>query len=490
MLAATAAPALGADPVLPHIPAVQGQPIPTLPTDLLVPPSVVAPAAKRPMRAPRVPQNPHLAPNGSSSMHNDAYSTDAYRVDGPLGRGLRVRSASYGVRECATVSFDRSGRLEALCGALEGFVMMLIDPVTLRPLAELPMPGRDLSKPSNPFTDLCGGSYFFLTNDDRAITLTTTNEVWEVSQVPGPKLVRTRHWSLGGHLPAGDCLVALTADWAGRVWFFSKQGSVGTLDRSTGVVHAMSLGVGEAIANSVSTDETGGVYAVTTHATYRLDGDAAGAPRVTWRAAYDRGTRTKPGQLSQGSGTSPTLIGKRWIAVTDNAEPRMNVLVYDRRRGVANRLHCAVPVFQPGASATENSLVAVGRSVVVENNYGYAGVQSTMLGRTTTPGLTRVLIRRGGCRVAWTNPSVAPTSVAKASLGSGLLYAYTKPARKDLLDAWYFTAIDLRTGQTRWSRLTGTGIQWNNHYASIYLGPDGTAYVATLAGLIRIGDSS
>ena len=85
----------------------------------------------------------------------------------------------------------------------------------------------------------------------------------------------------------------------------------------------------------------------------------------------------------------------------------------------------------------------------------------------------------------------APSSVAKASLGNGLLYAYTKPklkAGQNELDAWYFTAIDIRTGKTAWSRLTGTGIQWNNHYAAIYLGPDGAAYIATLAGLVRITD--
>lgn len=50
------------------------------------------------------------------------------------------------------------------------------------------------------------------------------------------------------------------------------------------------------------------------------------------------------------------------------------------------------------------------------------------------------------------------------------------------------TAIDIRTGQTAWSRLTGTGIQWNNHYASIYLVPGGAADIATLAGLIRVAD--
>ena len=39
-----------------------------------------------------------------------------------------------------------------------------------------------------------------------------------------------------------------------------------------------------------------------------------------------------------------------------------------------------------------------------------------------------------------------------------------------------------------WSTLTGTGIQWDNHYAAIYLGPDGTLYVATVAGLVRLSD--
>jgi hypothetical protein len=353
------------------------------------------------------------------------------------------------------------------------------------------MPGRDLLSLKNPFTDICGGTYFVLTDDDRALALTTTKEIWEVTQTAGPKLTKTRSWPLADRLAsADDCVVAVTLDWSGRAWFFSQQGVVGTLDLATGTVRTLALG--EGIFNSVSADETGGVYTVTTHATYRLDADGTGQPRVTWREPYDRGTRTKPGQLSQGSGTSPTLLGDRWIAVTDNAEPRMNVLVYDRRAGpdgfAGERLHCSVPVFAEGASATENSLVAAGNSVIVENNYGYDTPLATLLGRSTTPGIARVMITDEGCHVAWTNPSVAPTSVAKASLGNGLVYAYTKPPRADTLDAWYLTAIDIRTGETAWSKLTGTGIQWNNHYAAIYLGPDGAAYIATLAGLIRMQD--
>jgi hypothetical protein len=493
-----AAPSQADGVTLPPIPSLPGFPIPSLPTDLLVPSYVGSPATAQPLAHPAIPQNPYLAANGRSSMHNDSYSSDAYQVSGPLGRNLKVTTASYGIRECATITFDAHGRIEALCGGLDGFMMMLIDPVTLAPITELPMPARDLLSLNNPFTDICGGTYFVLTNDDRALALTTTKEIWEVSQTVsesgGPKLVKTRSWPLADRLASpDDCVVAITLDWSGRAWFFSQQGVVGTLDLATGNVRTLALD--EGMFNSVSADETGGVYAVTTHATYRFDagpGEGAGEPQVTWRESYDRGTRTKPGMLSQGSGTSPTLIGDSWIAVADNAEPRMNVLVYDRRTGpdgpAGERLHCSVPVFAEGASATENSLVAAGQSVIVENNYGYDTPLATLLGLSTSPGISRVTINDEGCTVAWTNPSVAPTSVPKASLGNGLVYAYTKPPRADKLDAWYLTAIDIRTGKTAWSRLTGTGIQWNNHYASIYLGPDGAAYIATLAGLVRMQD--
>ena len=482
---AAAGPVRGDEP-LPEIPTAPGGPIPSLPSDELVQEFQGSPAVPQPMAHPPVPRNPFLAPNGASSMHNDSYSTDAYDVSGPLGRNLSVTSRSYGVRECATMTFDSRGRIVGLCGGLDGFTMMLIDPKTLEAMSELTMPGRDATSGRNPFTDICGGTYFFLDPHDRAFATTTTGEIWEVRQTPDDDLVRARSWNLAPHLAEDDCLVAVAPDWQGRVWFFSRHGTVGTLDRSSGRVATLELRRGEDIVNSVSADETGGVYPVSTHASYRLDADRRGRPTVTWRRAYDRGTRQKPGMLSQGSGTSPTLLGRRWLAIADNADPRTRVLVYDRTTGAR---HCRVPVLASGESTTENSLVAAGRSFIIENNYGYEGPQTTTLGRSTTPGVARVRLGRDGCRVAWTSPVTAPTSVPKASHGNGLLYVYSKPAREDGIDAWYLTAIDIRSGRTVWSRLTGTGIQWNNHYAAIYLGPDGTAYVATLAGLVRVADA-
>jgi len=469
-------------------------PIPSLPTDLLVPAFVGSPAVAQPVRHRKVPQLPMLSPNGTSSMHDDAYASDAYEVSGPLGHDLQVTSATYGVRECATMAFDSRGRIVGLCGGLEGFGLMVIDPVTLESISELQTSQRDPASGKNPLTDICGGTYFFLDRSDHAYPTTAGREIWKVAVRADGSMAKEHAWSLVDVVPGDDCLIATMPDWRGRIWFFTQQGVVGTITPRTGRVRTTHLPAGEQVTNSVSTDETGGMYVVSTHALYRLDarrhGARKGTPHVTWRATYDRGSRTKPGNLSQGSGTTPTLLGKRWVAINDNADPRTRIVVLDRRRHVRgrDRLHCAVPVLAHDAGTTDNSLVAAGRSLIIENNYGYGGPTTTLGGKSSTPGLASVRVGRRGCRLQWTSDETAPSSVAKASLGNGLLYAYTKPPRADGLDAWYVTAIDLRTGQTRWSRLTGTGVQWNNHYSSIYLGPDGTLYVATLAGLVRMKD--
>jgi outer membrane protein assembly factor BamB len=53
-------------------------------------------------------------------------------------------------------------------------------------------------------------------------------------------------------------------------------------------------------------------------------------------------------------------------------------------------------------------------------------------------------------------------------------------------DPWYLTALDARTGLRVWSILTGVGLGYNNNYAPITLGPDGTAYLGVLGGLVSV----
>ena len=83
---------------------------------------------------------------------------------------------------------------------------------------------------------------------------------------------------------------------------------------------------------------------------------------------------------------------------------------------------------------------------------------------------------------------MAPTSVPKASAASGLLYVYTTRPSRWGVTAWYLTAVDLHTGETAWSRRTGLGPLRNKHYAAVPIAPDGAAYIATLAGMVRFRD--
>ena len=90
-----------------------------------------------------------------------------------------------------------------------------------------------------------------------------------------------------------------------------------------------------------------------------------------------------------------------YVAITDNADP-MNVVVYRKakrlRRG-QRRVVCEVPVFDAGASATENSLITARRSLFVENNYGYQDPFGPSSGALTTPGFARVDVNRDGTRL-------------------------------------------------------------------------------------------
>lgn len=480
LLAAAALPARA------NVPAI---PIPSQPGQTVTPPFEGAAHTPNPVASFPVPEHPFMAPNGRSNMHDDAYMTDAYDWSGPLGRDLQVTSTWLGLEECASITFDSAGRIIGLCGSLDGAHLRMLDPETLDTLAFMMLPPRLLRPGSTPLTDFCAAGYFYLDHEDRGIVSTNTNQIWVLTAGPQPLFTLERVYDLNQHVQQPDCIASVLPDWSGRLWFVSKGGIVGTVDPETGVIESAALG--EGVFNSFAVDETGGVFIVTDVALYRFDAGPDGAPQVTWRETYDRGTRLKPGMLSQGSGTSPTLLGDDLLAIADNAE-HMNIEVY--RRGAApedDRLVCRVPVFEAGTSATENSLIAAGNSLIVENNYGYVNPITTSSGATTSPGIARVDfdIETETCEVVWTSSEVAPTNVPKMSLANGLIYVYAKPARADGVDAWYFTAIDYHTGATVYRQLTGTGYLYNNHYAPVSIGPDGTAYVGALGGLIRIADA-
>ena len=299
-----------------------------------------------------------MAPNGRSNLHVDGYQTDVHQGPGPLGRQIEKRSTFLeGV--CASVTFDSRGRIETVCVGVEGPKLLLLEPRTLETLAAFPLPPR-MPGGGNLFTDFAGGGYFFLDHRDRAVIPTTTRHVFVIRQTGGGTgFALERDYDLSGAVLPGDKIISALPDWSGRLWFASTSGVVGTIDPATGAVRSRPLG--EGIANSFAVEDTGAVYIVTDTALYRLE---AGADRAARRSSGARPTRT-PACRSRASrapapGTTPTLMGSDLVAITDNADP-MNVLVYRRGRGVAGpRLICRQPVFEKGASATDQSLIGTG----------------------------------------------------------------------------------------------------------------------------------
>lgn len=495
LLAALVLTALTAGTASAATPPGAATPIPESPDAATAPDFLGHPATQRPFAAPAIPRNPFMAPNGDSNIHVDGYQTDANTGPGPLGRSMQ-RASTFHSADCASVTFDSRGRIVTICVGVNGpggggAGLYLLDPRTLDTLASMDLPQRQPGLPLNtsPFTDFSAGGYFYLDNHDRAVVPTTTRHVLVIGETPQPGFAVQRDYDLTGAVPSGDKIISALPDSSGMIWFASTAGVVGTIDPTSGTVR--SLDTHEPIGNSFAVDETGGVYVVTDAAMYRFDADGAGGPHVTWRETYPNDGKAKPGQTEIGSGTTPTVTSGGYVAITDNSDP-IDVVVYRKAKAVSgSRLVCTVPVFAGGASDTDQSLVAAGDALVAENNFGYANPAATEEGRTTTGGLERVDVNPGGhgCHKVWHSDEIAPSVVPKASLANGLVYTYTHPAG-DRSDPWYFTALDLRSGATVFRYRAGSGLGFNNNYAPITLGPDGTAYIGTLGGLALVRDAT
>ena len=83
--------------------------------------------------------------------------------------------------------------------------------------------------------------------------------------------------------------------------------------------------------------------------------EASGDVSVRWKTEYENAGYLKPGQKNIGSGTTPTLSkaddGTELVAITDNADPRLNVLVCRRDDG---RPIAQVPCFEKMRSADDD----------------------------------------------------------------------------------------------------------------------------------------
>lgn len=511
-------------------------------------PTVPGPATPNPLLPNDVPQHPFLALNGNNGTHADAYASGTYAAAGPLGSNPVVDSAIpidfwrnqqllALAGECLTQTYNDDGTvLYTVCGDVGVFKLLAMDTTdAFKRIGVLTMPQR--ANPGEPLeeqkSDSSGGLYSHVIKDalgnDQILTVTGDEHVQVIATTGAPDpgtgadfgFTIVEDYDVKSALldpdptsPTSSKLTDVMIDWNDEdlIWFISKDGTVGIVDRTDGSVHTLELShveegeiVHEEIQNSMAIDANG-LLVVSNYAMHHLSVGPGDTPVIDWRTEYDRGGSTS-GTFSEGSGTTPTAFGPDYVAITDFADP-IKVVVYSRATG---DVVCSHEVFEEGLSATENSLIGYydtatqTGSVVVENNYGYEipiDPFDVIPVPLPEPGVTRIDVTGGAsdgeCAEVWTSGEISPSAILKLSTGNGLVYIYS-PVYMDNNGsgdttmneiAWYLKGLDFATGDTVFEILTSTGKEWNVNYASISIAPDGTAYVGTLRGLLSVKDGS
>lgn len=468
------------------------------------------PTSWGPLAAP----NPFLGPAGTSTMHGDAGSSDATPLSGP-GTGKLTVDPLPLAAACPTLLEGSDGLVLALCTSILGQTptVHLIDTSALgtgsagssvgsssvgsfSPAASVAQ--LELAKGS-----LLGGVYAYLDNDNRLVAVDGNRTLVRVQHEQKPnggwRLFVDQSVDLTSSIPDGDNVTGLAPDWQGNVWFATGAGRVGSVDGG-GVARILQLPAGEEVQNSISTSAFGTAVA-TTHALYQLSAAQDGTPTIDWRAPYDRGSARKPGQLSWGTGSTPTYFGPNgddYVTIVDNADTQVHLLVY---RAATGEMVCSQKVLSTAGPGSENSPIGIGNSVFVAGTYGYPYPTVPEGAGPAVPasapfvgGMTRVDVDNAGtgCHTVWDNDARS-SAVPHLSTADGNLYTVVRqglPLSSDSttpLDGFAFTVIDPNTGEVLASRdLPGTIVN-DTLQMSALINSSGDYLQGTISGVIRVG---
>ncbi|MDO9456928.1 hypothetical protein [Nocardioides sp.] len=439
-----------------------------------------------PRRRGELPRNRWSGPAGTATMHGDPGSSDTTPLRGPGATPQAVQHVVLpGV--CPTILAGRDGVPLALCTeyADRAPSVYLLDPTTYLPLARLHLQAGAL----------LGGVYAYVDHRDRLVTVDGSGAIVLVAHDEnGPagtdrlfvqrRIPFTRAISRLCGSTSCDSLVSVAPGYDGRIWFATAHAAAGYADPRTGRVVVRRLGSRqELIGNSISTAPDGTVV-TTDRATYLLRADGRGRVRQLWRRGYDRGSARKPGQLTQGSGATPTFFGPRtgheFVAITDNARPRSRVLVYRTSTGA---LRCSLPVLARDNSGSENSPIAFRRSIYVASTYGYpypAGTTGTSdpASAPFVGGLERVDLTRRGCRSVW-RTRTRSSAVPRLSTAEGVIHTVTRSASL----AYDLVRISPRDGRVVSRSRIGNGPTADTLQMVGSILADGTLLQGNIAGL-------
>lgn len=384
-------------------------------------------------------QNPYLGINSLATMHGDAQSSDATPFAGPgdpgVGGTWKVTFTNHWAA-CPTILAGQDGYIQALMTQFLGS-----DAKVRKPKLAIiePASGAQLGAMEIPTGALLGGVYAYLDADSNLVMVDGTNALtWISHSQDGMKVWVSRRIDLTDamKLEPKDHVVGIVPDWHGRIWVASERGVVGLIDPKRNVVRLTKLqqySPTERIDNSISACPQG-VSIITSHGIYMLGADASTSkPRIIWSHSYDRGTKQKPGQLSHGSGATATFFGPNgsdYVMLSDNGDRQEKLIVYRSADGSAVG---EGPLFTPGASGTENSMIGVQNSIVGACTFGYPYAQypdtKPAYRAQVAPGMERWDVNddASGITLKWRNNGIYSAAVPRLSTVDNLIYTCERP---------------------------------------------------------------
>ena len=384
-------------------------------------------------------QNPYLGINSLATMHGDAQSSDATPFAGPgdpgVGGTWKVTFTNHWAA-CPTILAGQDGYIQALMTQFLGS-----DAKVRKPKLAIiePASGAQLGAMEIPTGALLGGVYAYLDADSNLVMVDGTNALtWISHSQDGMKVWVSRRIDLTDamKLEPKDHVVGIVPDWHGRIWVASERGVVGLIDPKRNVVRLTKLqqySPTERVDNSISACPQG-VSVITSYGIYMLGADASTSkPRIIWSHSYDRGTKQKPGQLSHGSGATATFFGPNgsdYVMLSDNADRQEKLIVYRSADGSAVG---EGPLFTPGASGTENSMIGVQNSIVGACTFGYPYAQypdtKPAYRAQVAPGMERWDVNddASGITLKWRNNGIYSAAVPRLSTADNLIYTCERP---------------------------------------------------------------
>ena len=482
-----------------------------------------------------VPQNPSLAENNWGSPHQDSYCSESVGLNGPISKKLKVTRQfnPYGFTPCMVCNSNNQ-MIGISFSGLEQVYRLVVCDEDCNILSA--------TKTSDYVPGTFGGGYFYLDNDENTVVVgnnkiaayPTVNveakdEVYELTPVwISPDIVEMVTGSSQGNslyscLPVWDednpdlywCLIAGSYDFTppGKlnseayiavVKIVPDAGQPGGC--TTTLLDAMPL-PNQWNNNTFAVDEDGAYFVTNALNEEGVCNDGylyavalnpqAGTVQLRWKYQYKNSGYLKTGLKNIGSGTTPTLTddqdGNKLVAIADNANPRMNVVVVNRDDG---SLVAEVPVFPRLRGCDEASLIGVGNRFVVENNFGHTTDPFNSQYVANEPGMAMIQVNAADpsnpAETIWEDNRTRFFAMNMLCRESGIIFAHTGDWYDDTSATeggmYYISAIDSWDGRAIWRVPLGRGREYCHEYGGIYFNRQGKLYIGTDQYLISIED--